>query len=151
MKNKIKDDMFLSDEGPTLETLDSGFYIGSTQNVLYFDKDLFVFQMYPFDSLAWSTWWWLVDGVEAAVCVHWCIVIFLQVDCCLLKPQKRFELNWFSIVIITTERLDLRWLPTVSWKVGEMQMFAFSNLSLGYFRKEKNPWNGRGVAAYAYF
>ena len=29
--------MFLSDEGPTLETLDFTFYIGSTPTFLYFD------------------------------------------------------------------------------------------------------------------
>ena len=46
-----------------------------------------------------------------------CIVIFLQVDYCLLKSQKRFELNWFNVAITTTGRLGLRWLPTVSWKV----------------------------------
>ena len=51
--------------------------------------------------------------------VYWCIVIFLQVDYCLLKPQKRFELNWFNVAITTTGRLGLRWFPTVSWKVGK--------------------------------
>ena len=34
-----------------------------------------------------------------------CIVIFLQVDYSLLKPQKRFELNWFNVAITTTGRL----------------------------------------------
>ena len=29
--------MFLSDEGPTLETLDFAFHIGSTPSLLYFD------------------------------------------------------------------------------------------------------------------
>ena len=29
--------LFLSDEGPTLETLDFAFYIGSTPTFLYFD------------------------------------------------------------------------------------------------------------------
>ena len=29
--------MFLSDEGPTLETLDFAFHIGSTPTFLYFD------------------------------------------------------------------------------------------------------------------
>ena len=58
-------------------------------------------------------------------------VLWYFVDYCLLKPQKRFELNWFNVAITTTGRLGLRWLPTVSWKVGEMQIFAFSNRSLG--------------------
>ena len=53
---------------------------------------------------------------------------------------KRFELNWFNVAITATGRLGLRWLPTVSWKVGKIQIFAFSNRSLG-----------RGVAAYTYF
>ena len=60
-----------------------------------------------------------------------CIVIFLQVDYCLLKSPKWFELIWFNVAITTTGRLGLRWLPTVSWKVGKMQIFAFSNRSLG--------------------
>ena len=30
--------LFLSDEGPTLETLDFAFYIGSTPTFLYFDS-----------------------------------------------------------------------------------------------------------------
>ena len=32
--------MFLSDEGPSLETLDFTFYIGSTPTFLYFDLHL---------------------------------------------------------------------------------------------------------------
>ena len=44
---------------------------------------------------------------------------FLQVDYCLLKTQKWFELNWFNVAIATTGRLGLRWLPTVSWKVHQ--------------------------------
>ena len=64
--------------------------------------------------------------------VYRCIVIFLQVDNnSLLKPQKNFELNWFNVAITTTGELALRWLPTVAWKVREMQIFAFSNCSLG--------------------
>ena len=70
--------------------------------------------------------------------VYGCIVIFLQVGYCLLKSQKWFEL--INVAITTTGRLGLRWLPTVSRKVGEMQLFEFSNHSLG-----------RGVAAYTYF
>ena len=33
-------------------------------------------------------------------------VIFLQVEYCLLKPQKRFELKLFNVAITTTGRLD---------------------------------------------
>ena len=60
------------------------------------------------------------------LCIR-CIVIFLKVHYCLLNT-KRFELNWFNVAVTTTGRLGLRWLPTVSWKVG---------YSLGYFGKEK--------------
>ena len=45
-----------------------------------------------------------------------------------------------NVAITTIGRLGLKWLPTVSWKVGEMKIFAFSYHSLG-----------RGVAAYTYF
>ena len=54
---------------------------------------------------------------------------------------KRFELNWSNVAITTTARLGLRWLPTVSWKVVKMQIFAFS---------KSFPW-ARGVDAYTYF
>ena len=46
--------------------------------------------------------------------VYWCILIFWQVDYCLLKPQKRFQLNCCHYNHCKTW---LRWLPTVSWKV----------------------------------
>ena len=39
--------------------------------------------------------------------VYRCIVIFLQVDYCLLKPQKCFELRWFNIAMTTTGGLGL--------------------------------------------
>ena len=62
------------------------------------------------------------------MCIYRCIVIFLQVDYYLLKPQKRFELNWFNVAITTTGRLDLRWLPTISWKVVKMQIYLHSQI-----------------------
>ena len=52
------------------------------------------------------------------------------------ETTKMFELNWFNVAITRLDlRLGLRWLPTVSWKVGEMQIFAFSNCPHGYFKK----------------
>ena len=42
--------MFLSDEGPMLETLDFAFYIGSTPTFLYFDFYLMTEILFHFDS-----------------------------------------------------------------------------------------------------
>ena len=53
-----------------------------------------------------------------------------------------FKLNLFNVAIATTGRLSLRWLPTVSWKVGEMQIFAFSRRSLGYLGKKTETGEG---------
>ena len=79
------------------------------------------------------------DGVEANYVFIPMYCDFLQVEYCLLKSPKWFELISFNVGITTAGRLGLKWLP-VSWKVGKMQIFAFSNCSLG-----------RGVAAYTYF
>ena len=49
------------------------------------------------------------------------------------------------VAIATTGRLRLRWQPTDSWRVGEMQIFAFSKRSLWYFGKEKKTETGEGL------
>ena len=83
------------------------------------------------------------------VCVYWCIVIFLQVDYCLLKPQKRLELNWFNVTITATGILDkvasYCFLETVSCKYSNSQIVPLD------ISEKKNLWKGQGVAAYAYF
>ena len=69
-----------------------------------------------------------------------CIIMYCDIfasGILFTETRKMFELNWFNVAIATTGRLDLRWLSTVSWKVGEMQISAFSKHSLGYFGKEK--------------
>ena len=59
-----------------------------------------------------------------------------------IETTKRFESNLFNVAITTTGRLGLRWVPTVSWKVEKMQIFAFSNISHSQLS---------GVVAYMYF
>ena len=66
------------------------------------------------------------------------------------ETTKRIELNWFNVAITTTRSLGLKWLPTVSWKVGRMEIFAFSNRSLGYFRKEKAVRRARGCCVHVF-
>ena len=69
-----------------------------------------------------------------------CIIMYCDIftsGILFTETKKMFELNWFNAAIATTGRLGLRWLPTVSWKVGEMQIFTFSKRSLGYLEKEK--------------
>ena len=86
------------------------------------------------------------------MCVYWCIVIFLQVDYCLLKPQKR--LNWLNVAITTTGRLRLRWHPNCFLKSCENANICLLKSFPWIFQKtktiDKNTWNERGVASYTY-
>ena len=66
--------------------------------------------------------------------VYRCIVIFLEVDYCLLKTQKRFELNLFNVPVTTTGRLGLRWLPTFlkSWENANICILILFAWARGY-------------------
>ena len=77
-----------------------------------------------------------------------CIIMYCDIfasGMLFTETKKMFELNWFNAAIATTGRLGLRWLPTVSWKVGEMQIFAFSKRSLGYLGTEKKNETYEGL------
>ena len=76
-----------------------------------------------------------------------CIIMYCDIfasGILFTETRKKYELNWFNVAmqVATTGKLGLRWLPTVSWKVWGMQIFAFSKRSLGYFEKDKNPETG---------